>query len=210
MNEIKCKNIKKTIAYHWLSKTHNGRGVKLNARARVFKKTYISKIEKGYFPVLDIKSACNRVDQTSLLESYIASKESGDNFIIEDQFYYNKLRFFEDGRDKRSEAVSKKRITTFIELYESMKIDGWIEGFDSNPSDLRKLPAISILNLPTLEVQKIGLPQELREKVKSNQSLPFRVIDGHHRLACAIVLGMKTIPTIIYTLSLKSLKESSK
>ena len=48
MIEIKCKDIKKTMAYYWLSKTHNGRGVKLKSRAKVFKKAYVSKIEKGH------------------------------------------------------------------------------------------------------------------------------------------------------------------
>ena len=201
------QDIKKTMAYHWLSKTHSAKGVKLKARAKIFNKVYVSKIEKGYFPTLDIKSACHREDQTSFLEAYIASKVSGDEFIIRDQFYYNKLRFFEDGREKRSESNSMKRLVTFIDLYESMSTDGWIEGFDSNPSDLRLLPAINILSFPKRSAQKIGLPTELREKVEAGQCPPFRVIDGHHRLACAIVLGIKAVPTVIYTLTLnKELK----
>lgn len=200
MIEIHCKDIKKTVAHYWLSKPNPGK-----SRSDTFNKAYISKIEKGKFSVTELKSACYRVDQVSFLEEYVASEQNGDDFVVRDQNYYAKLRFFEDGREKRSDKECMRRLKSFVGLYESVKTDGWKRRLENKYSDLRSLSVVSVLNYSDKFTQDIGLGWALVAKVGKGAAPPFRVIDGHHRLACAIVLKMDAVPTIIYTLKAKKL-----
>jgi hypothetical protein len=201
VKEIKDINVKSSVAYKWLSRKPQ------RGRKKIFEATYISKVEYGEFSVSKLKNACHKIVQTSFLTEYKKSKNSSLSFDKNDQDYYNFLRYYKDGREKRSEQEVQRRLKIFMRMYDDIDNNGWRKKLSNGYADYRSLSAVSVLNFHEDRLQEFGLGPELKSKVRSGTAPPFRVIDGHHRLACAIVLGMKSVPVVIYTLTLnKELK----
>ena len=199
MKEIKDIDVKNSVAYKWLSKKPQ------RGRKKIFEATYISKVEYGEFSVSKLKNACHKIAQTSFLTEYKKSKNSSLSFDKNDQDYYNFLRYYKDGKEKRSEQEVQRRLKAFIRLYDDIGNSGWAKKLNNGYSDYRSLSAVSVLNFHEDRLQEFGLGLELKSKVRSGTAPPFRIIDGHHRLACAIVHDLKVVPTVIYTLKLKKL-----
>jgi len=84
-------------------------------------------------------------------------------------------------------------------LYDDIKNNGWTRDMKDN----RSTSVISILNHPEKELQNFALSKKFVDKINAKKIPPFLLIDGHHRLACAIVCKLKLIPVITYTLMLK-------
>jgi hypothetical protein len=192
---------KNSIGYYWLNKKKSASEgeVKnqLNKRRKILEAAYISNIEYGMLPTKDVLRACHRDDQISFISAY-AKRDPSRKFKFESTEYFNKLRFFPDGREKRTLELTNIKLNRFISLYDSMG-SGW-KKYISKHKTPRNLSGISILYVPEDEIQRISFNTIQYKNIRKDLEPPYKVVDGHHRLACAAVLELEEIPCIVHTL----------